>query len=294
MDDNSDFTPALVALVAGIILVGSALGLFLLLSESPGAEERDRVTTTERAGDQEEDAESGERGSENDDGPSLRDLLELLEPSEPARCADPDACREPSPELLEQYGDPTSCDWFDLIICIVPIGDVPVDLLQHLVDYYEAEYGLDVRVLRAISVDADLDTVRAGQIEADLLREYFFTEYFVYDQNEASILIGLTAIDIYTAERPEWNWFFGGTYRFPGEERPRQAVISIYRMDPVSWGDRADDDLRNQRVRKLMNKYVALTYYGLELNDDPDSVMFRTLGGLGALDRIDERIPEER
>ncbi len=40
-----------------------------------------------------------------------------------------------------------------------------------------------------------------------------------------------------------------------------------------------------------MNKYVALTYYGLELSDDPQSGLYRLIGGLGALDRIDERIP---
>jgi hypothetical protein len=44
----------------------------------------------------------------------------------------------------------------------------------------------------------------------------------------------------------------------------------------------------------MMNKYIALTYYGLELNDDRRSVLYRQISSLGDLDRIDERIPLER
>jgi hypothetical protein len=65
-------------------------------------------------------------------------------------------------------------------------------------------------------------------------------------------------------------------------------------MDPVSWGEPADDEVRNRRVRTMMNKYVAMTYYGLQLNDDPRSVLYRQISSLGDLDHIDERIPLER
>jgi predicted Zn-dependent protease len=277
-DDKAEMEgvgPAALALIAGILLVGGAIGLFLLLGGKPGAKDEGAEPAVEQPRDRED-------ATASDDAPS------------PAKCADPDACLEPAVELVDRYGDPTSCDWFELHICIVPLGDVPRDLVDHLVAYYEAEYGLRISVLRPVTLPAGMDSERPGQVEADQLREFFFTEYFVYDQSEEAILIGLTAIDIYTEERPEWRWFFGGTYGFAGQDRPRQAIISSYRMDPVSWGEPADDEVRNQRVRTMMNKYVAMTYYGLQLNDDPRSVLYRQISSLSDLDHIDERIPLER
>ena len=269
MSNDGELKVAIVAFIAALMLVGGALGLFLVFVASPGTREPSRTR----------------------DRPSL---LELLTRPEPARCADPDACLEPAVEFLDRYGDPTSCDSYELHICIVPLGEVPRDLVDHLVAYYETEYGLRISVLRPISLPAGMDSKRPGQVEANKLREFFFREYFAYDQNEETILIGLTAIDIYTEDRPEWRWFFGGTYGFAGQDRPRQAIVSAYRMDPVSWGEPADDEVRNRRVRTMMNKYIALTYYGLELNDDRRSVLYRQISSLGDLDRIDERIPLER
>ncbi len=247
MSNNGELRLAIAGFLAGVLLIGGAIGLYLLF-----------VT------------------------PEL------------AKCADPDACLEPTADFLERYGDATSCDWYELHVCIVPLGDVPLDLVDRLVAYYEAEYGLRVSVLRPITLKPGMDTERPGQVEADLLREYFYKEYFVYDQSDDAILIGLTAIDIYTDDRPEWNWFFGQTYRFQGADGPRQAIISTYRMDPVSWGQPADNEVRDRRVRTLMNKYIALTFYGLELNDNPSSVLYRQISSLGDLDRINERIPIER
>jgi hypothetical protein len=62
-------------------------------------------------------------------------------------------------------------------------------------------------------------------------------------------------------------------------------------MEPVNWGEKPNDGLRNKRVRTLMNKYVGMSYYRLPLNDNPRSVLYRMIAGLGTLDGIDERIP---
>ena len=290
MEEDSGLGAAIAALVAGIIVIGSAIGLFLLLAGGPGADESDSRAASEQRQDDEALLPSGQQSRERQ--PVLDFGDDLVAGSKASvRCFEPDDCVQPSTELIRRYNDDTSCDWYAPRICIVPLGNVPVDLIEHLTEYYKAEYDLDVRVLRPIRLDEGLDDGRPGQVTADLLREYFFTDYFFYDQDSEAILIGLTAIDIYTPERPEWRWFFGGTFRFAGDENPRQSIISIYRMDPVNWSEPEDVELRNRRVRTLMNKYVALSYYGLQLNDDPESVLYRLIGGLADLDRIDERIP---
>ncbi|HEU0072562.1 MAG TPA: hypothetical protein VFS30_00985 [Dehalococcoidia bacterium] len=285
--------PAVIGLLAGIVLIGSAIGLFLLLGGSSEPNNDGGQAANDQRRDDEASEQSGGRSRERQPVIDLGDNPPAGS-NEAMRCAEPDACIQPSPELLRRYPDATSCDWYERRVCIVPLGDVPVDLIQHLVDYYAAEYELEVRVLRPITLDEGLDTERPGQVEADVLRQYFSTQYFVYDRDLDAILIGLTPLDIYTAERPEWRWFFGQTYGYLNEPLPNQAIISFFRMDPVNWCEPEDVELRNRRVRTLMNKYVALTYYGLQLNDDPESVLYRLIGSVGALDRIDERIPLER
>jgi hypothetical protein len=165
----------------------------------------------------------------------------------------------------------------------VPLGYLPKDLVDHLVAYYQAEYGLELHVLPTVSL-ARMEWSRPGQVAAEDLENLYTSAYIRLYNDRNVVLIGLTSLDIYTPERPEWKWFFGYT----GD---RHAVISAFRMEPVNWGERMNDDLRNKRVRTLMNKYIAMEYYGLPLNDNPRSVLYRLIGSLGTLDGIDERIP---
>ena len=200
-------------------------------------------------------------------------------------CLDPNSCREATPEFAAAYNDPAACDGQEKRICLVPLGEVPKDLVDHLVAYYEDEYDLTLHVLPALDLEPGFDVLRPGQLEAKDLQNLFAAAYGRQSRDANAVLIGLTSIDIYTQNRAEWNWFFG---QISGG---RSALISVYRMDPVNWGKKRNDDLRNKRVRTLMNKYVAMGHYGLPLNDNPRSVLYRLIGSLYALDRIDERIP---
>jgi predicted Zn-dependent protease len=162
------------------------------------------------------------------------------------------------------------------------LGEVPKDLVDHLVAYYRTEYDLGVRVLPTVSLEG-LTWNRPGQMEAHYLESLYAKAYPLLYRDRNVILIGLTSLDIYTADQ-NWNWFFG-------HSGSGKALFSLYRMDPVNWGKRVNDDLRNKRVRTLMNKYVGLNYYNLPLSDNPRNVMYRLIGGLDTLDGIDERIP---
>ncbi len=208
MTDDGELKLAIGGLVVALVVIGSVIGWFVLfVGPSDGPK-----STTQPAADEAERQSPTREPRER--GPSLTELLGLLTPPEPAKCADPEACLNPSPELLGRYGDPTSCDSNELHICIVPLGDVPLDLVEHLVAYYKAEYGLSISVLRPITLRPGMDTERPGQIAVDDLRNLFREDYTIYDQHNETILLGLTAIDIYTRDRPEWRWHFGSTYKF--------------------------------------------------------------------------------
>ena len=46
-----------------------------------------------------------------------------------------------------------------------------------------------------------------------------------------------------------------------------------------------------ERVRKMLNKYIAIGYYGLPVSPDPYSITYDHIGGVYDLDRMDEHIP---
>jgi hypothetical protein len=256
MRDN-ELRPAVLAFLLGVVIIASAIGAFL-----------------EFVGD-------GSGGEPDRSRESLAQRLGLL-PQRPA-CLNAKACREPATEFAAAYDNPSACDGTLKRVCLVPLGDVPKDLVDHLVAYYREEYALTLHVLPAVALEPGFEAGRPGQLRAQELEEVYRAAYPEQAKDLNLIMIGLTAIDIYTEERPEWRWFFG----YSG----KHSLISIFRMDPANWGRPRDDDLRNKRVRTLMNKYVAMRYFGLPVNDNPRSVLFRQFGSLDALDYADEHIP---
>ncbi|HEY7679844.1 MAG TPA: hypothetical protein VIC04_04940, partial [Terriglobia bacterium] len=273
---ENDGRQAVLAFLGGVAMMAAALGAFLVVSgiSGGGAGERAKQQPVHR----------------EQPRPRPTSLAEGDPPAPALNCLAPDSCRQPTLSLLGLTGlNAKNCEGSGRRVCLVPLGEVPADLVLHLVDYYDSEYELELRVLPSVPLESGFD--RDQQLEADGLHwvlERTYPEQF-YDPDV--VLIGLTSIDIYTAHTPEWSWFFGATYRAPADELPRQAILSAFRMDPVNWGGRRNDALRDKRVRTLMNKYIAMTYYGLPLNDNPRSVLFRQITSLQTLDGIDERIP---
>ncbi|MGE0057985.1 MAG: hypothetical protein AB7T32_08375 [Dehalococcoidia bacterium] len=62
-------------------------------------------------------------------------------------------------------------------------------------------------------------------------------------------------------------------------------------MDPRNSGGDPDTKLRDERLLKLLSKYIAHAHYDLPLSDDPTSVTYFNVNSISALDRVNERIP---
>jgi hypothetical protein len=92
-------------------------------------------------------------------------------------------------------------------ICLVPLGNVSGDLVGHLVDHYENEYDLKVRVLDNKSIPTALADPEREQVGGIALMEYmgrFFPEAYA---DPDAILIGITPVDMYFEER-DWRFAF--------------------------------------------------------------------------------------
>jgi len=198
--------------------------------------------------------------------------------SEFAGCLDPQTALQPMSSA--------SCEGAGRRICLAPLGQVPSDLVSHLVKYYRDQYGLTVTVLTPAAVPAELADPLRQQVDAPTLIEYAGSLFPDAYADSQAVLIGITPIDLYD-QTSHFRYVFGVKGAF---EHPK-AVVSFFRMTPEFYGEAPDQQLFQSRSRKLLSKYVGLLYYGLPPSEDPQSPMFDSILGPDDLDRMEEPLP---
>lgn len=228
-------------------------------------------------------------------GPSLFEL------DGPCAGDDFDHCLDAQRELQEI--STYTCDGDGRRVCLVPIGLVSPDLMLHLADHYQDQYGLDVRIMLPIGIADYIVTRDRDQtvldpdyvVEADhdqiggvLLIEYMKAAFPEDADDPDVVLIGVTPLDLFY-EHEDWRWSLGvrGFYDDP------KAVISTSRMNPEAFGDDAEVELFYTRARKMTSKYIGLLYYGLNESSDPTSPVYNRVNGIPALDRLREPLTLE-
>jgi len=195
------------------------------------------------------------------------------------------------PRLDECLGAQTSlgpladrtCEGDERRVCLAPLGAVSPALVQQLVDHYREEYDVPITVLTPNAVPRSLvDPVRE-QIDATALTEHMgglFPEAYA---DPEIVLIGLTPADMYGTD-VDWRFKFGqrGTFADP------KAVVSTFRMDPLSFGAAQDDELMYSRARKMVTRYIGELYFDLPNNEDPKSLLYDNILSVDDLDHMEE------
>jgi predicted Zn-dependent protease len=191
-------------------------------------------------------------------------------------------CLEAQEGLSE--GSLDRCVGTDNHVCFAPLGKVSPDLVRHLVDHYEQQYGLRVGVLKPIAIPEELVNQERYQVDVIELAN-LMEDTHVQDSGSAfPLVIGLTSVDVYFSVA-EWRYAFGA--------REPEPVISTARMDPAAYGLKPNDDLLFTRARKLVSKYIGMLYFHLPPSDDPDSALFNSILSPYDLDRMNEPLPVE-
>jgi len=185
--------------------------------------------------------------------------------------------------LLQATG---ACAGPERRICLVPLGQISPELVQHLVGHYRDTYGLAVEILTPMAVPAELADPLREQVDAATLIGYmggFFPEPY---GDENAVLIGITPLDLYNSTS-HFRYVFG----VKGDVSDPKASVSSFRMNPEAYSEPADQELFFSRYRKLLTKYVGLLYYGLPPSEDPKSPMFDSILSPTDLDRMEEPLP---
>jgi len=178
-----------------------------------------------------------------------------------------------------------SCEGSGRRVCFVPLGQVDPELVRNLVEYYRDEYGLEIGVLTPSAVPAGMTNPYREQIDGESLAEYVGRLFPADFANPDVVLIGLTPLDLYAADR-NWNFQLGHA----NWSLHARAVVSTYRMHLGAYR-LVDDERVFSRTRKLVTKYLGLMFYGLPLSDDPRSPMYGNILSVTNLDRMEEPLP---
>jgi hypothetical protein len=277
MDDDS-LRPALFAFLAGAAVVFIAILAFVFL------------VPKDREARQESRARAEETRTATPPVATSGTPLAGYQPP----CTEWNSCRDPAADVLRAYPDSRACDLPGKRVCLLPIGGIPKDLVDHLVAYYRERYQLELHVMQPTGLGLSFSEGHPGQLGTQAIRDLMHRMYPELSRDPEVVFIGLTTVDVFPPWTPRFKWVFGQVFGTVDTGAQNSAVLSIFRMDPISYGYVRNDDLRNTRVRKMMNKYIATMYYGVPTTGNPSSVTYDNIGGLGDLDLMSERIPVAR
>src|SRR5581483_11782864 len=166
-------------------------------------------------------------------------------------------------------------------IYFVPVGGFPPALTAELVEHFKKKFTVSVAMLPGISMEEQAIDKSRRQAIAEELVETLRLKHQNLVGNSKAIVIGLTSADISVRQYP---WKFAFTFRNGG----RFAIVSSARMNPVNFGEPANEELLRSRLKKMVMKDIGLLYFGLTQNNNPRSVLYGQIGGVEELDKVEE------
>ena len=131
-----------------------------------------------------------------------------------------------------------SCAGSGRRVCLVPLGQVSPELIEHFVDHYAEQYGIPASVLAPVAIPRELVDPLREQVDGVTLIDYagsLFPEEYV---DSDVVLIALTPVDLYNRTRT-WRFIFGTK----GTSTDPKAVVSTFRMNPQTFGEPRNDEL---------------------------------------------------
>jgi predicted Zn-dependent protease len=165
---------------------------------------------------------------------------------------------------------------------LVPVGDVPPDLMAQITSRLRIRFPGPLTVLPALAVDSTMYDDERQQIIADSLIASIQQRYAALLRTPDARLIAVTPDDMYISTE---GWAFAFSLR---DASDHVAVVSYARMRPERLGNTANDVLLQSRLRKMVTKNIGIMCYGFPQSENPRSVLYDSIGGTDELDLMTE------
>jgi hypothetical protein len=160
------------------------------------------------------------------------------------------------------------------------------------VSYFRETYHVRIEVLNAIDMPPEAIAERKTVASTRKLMVQLGDKFMPIDSDLQASFMVITPVDVWQESNPEWDWVFGtASVDSNDKDHYRWSAFSTFRMNPLTYGERANNDKWELRIRTFMSKYVGLTYFQFPMSDDSTSPMYRSITGLSILDRITGQLP---
>jgi predicted Zn-dependent protease len=166
-------------------------------------------------------------------------------------------------------------------IYIVPLGKVMGLGLDELPEFYRKQYGLTVKVVTSIPLEADVRNTARDQLIFEELVKLMRRHFPKLAQDKSTYLIGVTDEDMYMRDR---KWNFAYTSYSPYY---RAGVVSSHRFVPRPLS--GNEVLLRARIRKMISRTMGFVVFDLPRSEDPSSVMYKDLYGSSSADLMSDR-----
>ncbi len=178
---------------------------------------------------------------------------------------------------LDAYEEELSAD-----VYLVPIGLVAPEYLIDLADYYEKTFKIKMGVTEPLTAIESLYDIDRRQIESDGLIRQMRYQYWNRSFNEGAIYIGITHIDLHTADKPKG-------FVFAQRSGRNFAVVSNHRLQSKEEWNYIDVEEVKPNLRKIVSKTIGLMHFNESLNNNPKSVLYNNIRSLRDLEYVDEK-----
>lgn len=175
-------------------------------------------------------------------------------------------------------------------IYFIPIGAVSDLFMLDLADYYSKVLKTPIAITPSIKLAKTAFNKKRDQYGSVGLIDDFYERFEDYSLNRKATYIGITHTDIFYEEKENWRFSFGSQTSYVGGPRvdSGDGVISTARIDFGSLDERNAQVKSSPNLRKMISRYIGEIHYKKERNDNPQSVLYRTILGLDDLDKIEE------
>jgi predicted Zn-dependent protease len=161
-------------------------------------------------------------------------------------------------------------------VWLVPLDQSSRRLLVAASGVLKRRYGVKVSLLPGLRSEERHFNKERGQLDASELVGYLQNAY--PKRAARAVVIGVTNMDVFSSLQPDWRFVFGLVHD------DGYAVLATARMDPANAGRPADPVRLRERLTKMLNRYVGELYFQLPRNDNPRSVLRRSILGGDDLD----------
>jgi YD repeat-containing protein len=175
----------------------------------------------------------------------------------------------PSPAELRGRGN----------VYLVPLGTIRSVSVPQLLEDFHNRYGLQLRLLPAISPPAWAENTARKQFAAEDLVSAMQLAYPNLAADPEAVMIGLTDEDMYISE---YKW----SYAFSWRDEERFAVISSAHLSQGGDDDKpGTSQVLYKRVSKVLIRDVGILHYRLQPSNNYSSILYN-VGDASELDDI--------